>query len=71
MRNKKAMLGVDVMAYAMKKVKLKSYGEMAKHLWNIFTKLASDYSRIDITFDLCIICSIKETERDRRDAGRN
>ena len=41
---------------------------MAKHLWNTFTKLASDYARIDIIFDLYITDSIKETERNRRNA---
>ena len=25
---------------------------MARHLWSTFTKLASDYARLDITFDL-------------------
>ena len=41
---------------------------MAKHLWNTFTELASDYVRIDIFFYLYIIYSIKETERNRRNA---
>ena len=45
---KKAILQVDFMANArkvpVKKAELKTYGDMAKHLWNTFTKLASDYA---------------------------
>ena len=48
------------------KAKLKIYGDLAKHLWNTFTKLASDYARIYITFNLYVTHSIKETERNRR-----
>ena len=48
MCNKKAILQVDFMASArkvpVKKAELKTYGDMAKHLWNTFTKLASDYA---------------------------
>ena len=36
----------------VKKSKQKTYGVMAKHLQNTFNKLASDYARIDIIFDL-------------------
>ena len=60
------MLVVDFMAYArrfpVKKTKLKTYRDMAKHLWNTLTKHASNYARIKIIFDLCIIYSIKDTE---------
>ena len=60
------------MAYArkvpVKKAKLKTYGDMAKQLWNTFTKLANDYARIDIIFDVYITYSIKETEFNRRNA---
>ena len=52
----------------MKKAKLKTYGDMAKHLWNTSTKLASYSARIDIIFDLYITYIIKETERNRRNA---
>ena len=41
---------------------------MAKHLWNTFTKLASDYAKTDIIFDLYITYSIKETKLNRRNA---
>ena len=52
----------------VKKAKLKTYGDMARHLWNTFTKLASDYARIDITFDLYITYGIKELKQNRRNA---
>ena len=52
----------------VRKAKLKTYGDLAKHLWNTFTKVASDYSRIDIVSDLCITYSIKETDWNRRNA---
>ena len=72
MCNKKAMVVLDFMAYVrkvpVKKAKLKTYGDMTKHLWNTFTKLASDYAKIDIIFDLHTTFSIKETERNRRNA---
>ena len=72
MCNKKAMIKVDFIAYArkvpVKKAKLKTYGDLEKPLWNTFNKLVSDYARIDIIFDLSIIYSIKETERNRRNA---
>ena len=51
MCTKKAMVVVDFMAFVrkvpVKKPKLKTYGGMAKHLWNTFTKLESNYARID------------------------
>ena len=34
--------------------KLNTYGDMAKHLRNTFTKITSDYARIDDIFDLYI-----------------
>ena len=52
----------------VKKAKLKTYGDLAKHLRNTFTKAASDYARIDIVSDLYITCSIKETDWNRRNA---
>ena len=56
MCKKKAILVLHFMAYArkvpVKKAKLKTYRDMAKHLWNTYTKLPSDYARIDIIFDL-------------------
>ena len=59
------MLVVDFMAYAkkmpVKKARLKTYGDMAKHLSNTLTKLASEYARIDIIFDLYKTYSVKET----------
>ena len=60
------VLGARFLKPCSKKAKLKTYGDMAKHLWNTFTKLASDYARIDINFDLYINYSIKETEWNRR-----
>ena len=55
MYNKRAMLVVNFLAYTrkvpVKKAKLKTYGDMAKHLWNTFTKFASDYTRIGFIFD--------------------
>ena len=72
MCNKKAMVVLDFMAYVrkvpVKKAKLKTYGDMTKHLWNTFTKLASDYAKIDIVFDLYTTFSIKETEQNRKNA---
>lgn len=63
---------VDFKAYVRKvpveKTKLKTYGDMAKSLWNTFTKLARGYARIDIIFDLYLTCSIKETKQNRRNA---
>ena len=45
----KVMVVVDFMAYTrkipVKTAKLKTYGDMAKHLWATFTKLTSDYAR--------------------------
>ena len=52
----------------MKKAKLKTYGDMARHLWNTFTKRASDYARIDITFDLYMTYGIKELKQNRKNA---
>ena len=49
-----------------KKAKLRTYGDMAKYLWDTFTKLASDYARIDIIFVLYIIYSINDIETNRR-----
>ena len=34
--------------------KSNTYGDMAKHLRNTFTKITSDYARIDDIFDLYI-----------------
>ena len=72
MCNKKAMVVLDFIAYVrkvpVKKAKLKTYGYMTKHLWNTFTKLASDYAKPDIVFDLYTTFSINETERNRRNA---
>ena len=72
MCSKKAMVVLDFMAYVrkvpVKKAKLKTYGDMTKHLWNTFTKLASDYAKIDIVFDLYTTFSIKETEQNRKNA---
>ena len=72
MCNKKVMSVVDFKAYVRKvpveKTKLKTYGDMAKSLWNTFTKLARGYARIDIIFDLYLTCSIKETKQNRRNA---
>ena len=72
MCSKKAMVVLDFMAYVrkvpVKKAKLKTYGDMTKHLRNTFTKLASDYAKIDIVFDLYTTFSIKETEQNRKNA---
>lgn len=69
MCNKKAMSVVDFKAYVRKvpveKTKLKTYGDMAKRLWNTFTKLARGYARIDIIFDLYLTRSIKKTKQNR------
>ena len=72
MSNNKAILVVEFMAYTrkvpVKKAKPKTCRDMARHLWSTFTKLASDYARLDITFDLCRTYSIKETKQNRRNA---
>ena len=75
MCKKKAILVLHFMAYArkvpVKKAKLKTYRDMAKHLWNTYTKLPSDYARIDIIFDLYITYTIKETTEQKKYRGRN
>ena len=49
--------------------KLNTDGDMAKHLRNTFTKIASDYARIDDIFYLYINSKIKETERFSRNSA--
>ena len=65
MGDKKAMVAVDFMAYAkkvpVKKTKLKTYGDIAKHLWNTFKNLTNSYATIDIIFGLYISCSVKDS----------
>ena len=67
------MLVVDFRAYA-RKMPVKKTIENLRRYDNIFgtlTKLASDYARIDIIFDLYITYSIKETKRNKKCRGRN
>ena len=75
MCKKKAILVLHFMGYArkvpVKKAKLKTYRDMAKHLWNTYTKLPSDYARIDIIFDLYITYTIKDTTEQKKYRGRN
>ena len=67
--NNKSMIAVDFMAYArkvpVKKLKLKTYEDFAKNLWNTFTALSKDWERMDIVFDLYLSNSIKNHERTR------
>ena len=49
---------------ASQKAKLKTYEDLAKHLWNTFTKLASDYARIYIIFNLYV-------NKQKKYCGRN
>ena len=68
--NESCMNAIDFMAYARKvavsKLKLKTFGDFAKHLWQMFSHLSRGCSRLDIIFDLYIEQSIKEHERERR-----
>ena len=68
--NESCMIAIDFMAYARKvavsKLKLKAFGDFAKHLWQTFSHLSRGCSRLDIIFDLYIEQSIKEHERERR-----
>ena len=50
----------------MSKLKLKTFGDFVKHLWQTFSHLSRGCSRLDIIFDLYIEQSIKEHERERR-----
>ena len=65
-----SMIVIDFMAYArkvpVKKLKLKTYGDFVKKLWNTFSYLSRYCNRIDIIFDLYLQHSIKQFERDRR-----
>ena len=53
---------------ASKKSQIENLRRYDKKFWNTFTKLASDYAKIDIIFDLYTTFSIKQTERNRRNA---
>ena len=47
-------------------IHLKTFGEFADVLWKTFKYLSRNCQRVDILFDLYIINSVKEGERDRR-----
>ena len=61
---------IDFMAYCRKvpsrKLLLKTYGDLVRHLWATFQRLSLLSERIDIIFDLCLDRSIKEGERKRK-----
>ena len=56
--NESCMIAIDFMAYARKvavsKLKLKTFGDFVKHLWQTFSHLSRGCSRLDIIFDLYI-----------------
>lgn len=68
--NLKTALVIDFMAYARKippkKMKLLTFEDFFKVLWQIFSTLSKGYSRMDIVFDVYLRQSIKEGERSRR-----
>ena len=51
---------------SIKRHELKTYADLANHLWTTFTFLPKNHSRIDIVFDLYLDASIKEEEHLRR-----
>ena len=61
---------IDFMAYCrkvpIKKLLLKTYEDLARHLWGTFQGLSTTSQRIDIIFDLYLDRSIKQGERNRR-----
>lgn len=60
----------DFMAYARKisvtQMKLKTFGDMAAHLWKVFSSMSATCKRIDVVFDIYELGSIKDIERMRR-----
>ena len=65
---KQIMIVFDFMAcrkVPIKRDELKTYADLANHLWTTLTFLSKNHSRIDIVFDLYLDASIKE-ERLRR-----
>ena len=67
---KQSMTVFDFMGYCrkvpIKRDELKTYADLANHLWITFTFLSKNHSIIDIVFDLYLDASIKEEERLRR-----
>jgi hypothetical protein len=61
---------IDFMAYCrkvpIKKLLLKTYEDLAMHLWTTFQSIFPSSQRIDIIFDLYLDQSIKQGERNRR-----
>ena len=61
---------VDFMGHArkgpIKKLNLRTCHNLTSHLWNSFIQIYESATRIDIVFDLYILNSIKNDERDRR-----
>ena len=64
------VLIIDFMAYARRiplgKLKLETFNDLATHLCNTFTALASHSKRVDIVFDLYYSESVKEHVRLKR-----
>ena len=60
----------DFMAYCrkvpVKKLHLKTYEDLVKHLWSTFNHLSRNRGRLDIVFGLYLDQSIKQQERSRR-----
>ena len=50
----------------LKKLLLKTYGDLSRHLWGNFQELSPSSVRIDIIFDLYLDRSIQKGERNRR-----
>ena len=66
---------IDFMAYCrkvpIKKLLLKTYADLAKHLWTTFQCIFPLSQRIDIIFDLYLDKTIKQGERSRRSKGES
>ena len=61
---------INFMAYARKipakQLKLKTFGDMASHLWKAFSAMSSTCKRIDVVFDIYEAGGFKDFERIRR-----
>ena len=50
----------------VKKLRLRTYKDLSKHLWSIFKNLSGCTDRIDIVFDVHLEIRVKQQERNRR-----
>ena len=60
----------ELMAYChklpVKKLNFRTYEDFSKYLWSIFKNLSSNANRIDIVFDVHLMC-IQQQERNRQE----